>query len=146
MEAIRSAISRGELAGLFGTIAELGNVSEGYATALEVAAGARLQSIVAETDGDAARAIESLKRSKAGRATFLPLNKMASGTPPAAPKELGIVDYAINLVAFDPRFLPAFWHVFRDTLVVDDLETARRLMGRYRMVTLDGDLVEKGEP
>ncbi len=144
VEAIRSAISRGELAGLFGTIAELGNVSEGYATALEVAAGARLQSIVAETDGDAARAIESLKRSKAGRATFLPLNKMASGTPPAAPKELGIVDYAINLVAFDPRFLPAFWHVFRDTLVVDDLETARRLMGRYRMVTLDGDLVEKG--
>src|SRR5690606_23917561 len=36
VEAIRSAISRGELAGLFGTIAELGNVSEGYATALEV--------------------------------------------------------------------------------------------------------------
>jgi len=144
VEAIRSAISCGQLTGLYGTIAELGDVGEEHATALEVAAGARLQSIVAETDGDAARAIESLKRSRAGRATFLPLNKMPSGRPPAAPDESGVVDYALNIVGFDPRFLPAFWHVFRDTLVVKDLETARRLMGRYRMVTLDGDLVEKG--
>ncbi len=144
VEAIRSAISRGQLAGLFGTIAELGEVGEVHATALEVAAGARLQSIVADNDGDAARAIEFLKRSKAGRATFLPLNKMAPGRPPAPPDEAGVVDYALNLVGFDPRFLPAFWHVFRDTLVVRDLETARRLMGRYRMVTLEGDLVEKG--
>jgi chromosome segregation protein len=143
-EAIRSAISGGQLTGLHGTVAELGDVSEVHATALEVAAGARLQSIVAETDGDAARAIESLKRSKAGRATFLPLNKMESGRAPAPPKEAGVVDYALNLVGFDPRYLPAFWHVFRETLVVEDLEVARRLMGRYRMVTLDGDLVEKG--
>lgn len=144
VEAIRSAISQNLLTGLYGTIAELGDVGEEHATALEVAAGARLQSIVAETDGDAARAIESLKRSRAGRATFLPLNKIRSGRPPAAPNDSGVVDYALNLVGFDPRFLPAFWHVFKDTLVVKDLETARRLMGRYRMVTLDGDLVEKG--
>jgi len=144
VEAIRSAIGRGQLSGLSGTIAELGEVGEVHATALEVAAGARLQSIVADNDGDAARAIEFLKRSKAGRATFLPLNKMAPGRPPAPPDEAGVVDYALNLVGFDPRFLPAFWHVFRDTLVVRDLETARRLMGRYRMVTLEGDLVEKG--
>jgi chromosome segregation protein len=144
VEAIRSAISCGQLAGLYGTIAELGEVGEEHATALEVAAGARLQSVIAETDGDAARAIESLKRSKAGRATFLPLNKMASGRPPSPPNEPGVVDYALNLVGFDPRFLPAFWHVFRETLVVKDLDTARRLMGRYRMVTLEGELVEKG--
>ena len=144
VEAIRSAISSRQLPGLRGTIAELGEVGEVHATALEVAAGARLQSIVAETDGDAARAIESLKRSKVGRATFLPLNKMASGRPPSPPNEPGVVDYALNLVQFDPRFLPAFWHVFRETLVVRDLETARRLMGRYRMVTLEGELVEKG--
>ncbi|MGC9514390.1 chromosome segregation protein SMC [Methanocrinis sp.] len=144
VEAIRSAINNNRLSGLCGTIAELGEVGEEHATALEVAAGARLQSIVAETDGDAARAIESLKRSRAGRATFLPLNKMPSGTLPAPPRGSGVVDYALNLVGFDPRFLPAFFHVFRDTLVVRDLETARRLMGRYRMVTLEGDLVEKG--
>jgi chromosome segregation protein len=144
VEAVRSAIGRGELSGLYGTVAELGEVGEEYATALEVAAGARLQSIVAETDGDAARAIEALKRSKAGRATFLPLNKMDSGRPPPPPREEGIVDYAMNLVSFDPKFLPAFWHVFRETLVVEDLVVARRLIGRYRMVTLEGDLVEKG--
>ncbi|MCR3884444.1 MAG: chromosome segregation protein SMC [Methanothrix sp.] len=144
VEAIRSAISRGQLSGLYGTIAELGDVSSVHSTALEVAAGARLQSIVAETDGDAAQAIEGLKRSKAGRATFLPLNKMPMGNPPPPPQEDGVVDYAINLVEFEPRFHPAFWSVFRETLVVKDLNTARRLMGRYRMVTLEGDLVEKG--
>ena len=55
----------------------------------------------------------------------------------------GVIDYALNLVDFDPKFAPAFWYVFRDTLVVETLSDARRLMGRYRMVTLDGDLVEK---
>src|SRR5208337_418729 len=44
---------------------------------------------------------------------------------------------------FDARFDPAFWYVFGDTLVVDTLETARRLIGTGRMVTLDGDLIEK---
>jgi chromosome segregation protein len=46
-------------------------------------------------------------------------------------------------VDFDPKFMPAFWYVFRDTLVVENLNHARQLMGRYRMVTLEGDLVEK---
>ena len=54
-----------------------------------------------------------------------------------------MVDYALNLVDYDPKFLPAFWYVFRDTLVMDSLSSARLLMGRYRMVTLEGDLVER---
>jgi chromosome segregation protein len=54
-----------------------------------------------------------------------------------------VVDYALNLVDFDPKYLAAFWYVFRDTLVVESLVFARPLMGRYRMVTLEGDLVEK---
>lgn len=143
VEAIRSAIKRQMLSGLFGTIAELGNVGSRYSAALEVAAGARLQSIVAETDGDAAYAIDYLKRSQIGRATFLPLNKLDHGSLPPKPNRPGVVDYALNLVEFDPRFSSAFWYVFRDTLVVETLSDARELMGRYRMVTLDGDLVEK---
>src|SRR5690606_10872362 len=55
----------------------------------------------------------------------------------------GIVDYAFNLIDFDPKFQGAFWYVFRDTLVVENLNHARALMGRYRMVTLEGDLVER---
>jgi chromosome segregation protein len=143
VDAIRSAIKKQMLLGLYGTIAELGNVGSRYSAALEVAAGARLQSIVAATDDDAAHAIEYLKRSQIGRATFLPLNKLDRGSLSSKPNYAGVVDYALNLVEYDSKFLNAFWYVFRDTLVVESLTHARALMGRYRMVTLEGDLVEK---
>lgn len=143
VETIRSAMRQKQLHGLHGTIAELGEVKEKYATALEVAAGARLQSVVADSDEDAARAIERLKKARAGRVTFLPLNKMRPGNLSPPPNGQGVVDYALNLVQFNKKFLPAFWYVFRDTLVVQDLGTARRLMGKYRMVTLDGGIVER---
>jgi len=143
VEAIRAAIKKQMLQGLYGTIAELGNVGSRYSAALEVAAGARLQSIVAANDEDASQAIEYLKRSQIGRATFLPLNKLDKGSLSSKPNHSGVVDYALNLVDFDPKFKSAFWYVFRDTLVVETLSHARALMGRYRLVTLEGDLVEK---
>ena len=66
-------------------------------------------------------AIEYLKRSQIGRATFLPLNKLDKGSLSSRPNHAGVVDYALNLVDFDPKFLAAFWYVFRDTLVVESL-------------------------
>ncbi|MDM7934330.1 MAG: chromosome segregation protein SMC [Methanothrix sp.] len=141
--AIRSAIKKQMLSGLYGTVAELGVVDPRYSAALEVAAGARMQSIVAATDEAAAEAIDYLKTSQIGRATFLPLNRLERGGLPARPKHQGVIDYALNLVSFDKKFMPAFWYVFRDTLVVETLSHARALMGRYRMVTLEGDLVER---
>ena len=143
VDAIRTALKKDMLPGLYGTVAELGNVQSRFSVALEVAAGARMQSIVAATDEDAARAIEYLKRSQIGRATFLPLNKLDRGSPSVKPNYEGIVDYAFRLIDFDPKFQGAFWYVFRDTLVVESLNHARALMGRYRMVTLEGDLVER---
>jgi len=143
VEATRSAIKRQLLKGLYGTVAELGNVTAKFSAALESAAGARLQSIVARTDDDAAVAIDYLKRSEIGRATFLPLNKLEKRDLPQKPKNAGVVDYALNLVSFDSQFYAAFWYTFRDTLVVETLNDARKLMGKYRMVTLDGDLVER---
>jgi len=133
------------LPGIYGVIAELGKVKSEYARALEVAAGQRMQYIVVATDEDAARAIEMLKMERVGRATFLPLNVIRE-TPPklVKPDVEGAIDYAINLISFDKRFEPAFWYVFRDTLVMRDLESARRHIGRWRMVTLDGELIERG--
>jgi len=64
VEAVRSAIKRQILSGLYGTVSELASVDAKYSAAVEVAAGGRMQSIVAETDGDAAAAIEYLKRSQ----------------------------------------------------------------------------------
>ncbi len=132
------------LPGIYGTIAELGSVDQKYSTALGIAAGGRMQALVVDTDEDAARAIDFLKRQRGGRATFLPLNKMEARNPY---KDLsdrkGVVGYAIDLIDYDQKFGAAYWYVFRDTLVVDTMDNARRLIGGLRMVTLDGEMIEK---
>ncbi len=144
--AVLAARDRGELKGIYGTISELGNVDDKYALAIEVAAGNRIMSIVCEDDESAARAIEFLKRNKLGRAIFLPLNKMLRGRPRGkailASRDAHAIGFAMDLIKFDPKFEAAFWYVFGDTIIVDNLDNARRLMGGVRLVTLDGQLIE----
>jgi chromosome segregation protein len=62
---------------------------------------------------------------------------------PSLPGRDGVVDFAYNLVDFDPEYAGVFSYVLGDTLVVEDMDTARELMGEFRLVTLEGDLVEK---
>ncbi len=143
VEVILRAKKNKELPGVYGTIAELGKVDKKYSVALEIAAGARMQSVVVDTDEDAARAINYLKDKHLGRATFLPLNKMEEMQKLSRKEKEGVIDYAINLVDYDKKFSSAFWYVFRDTLVTDGLATARKLMGGKRLVTLEGELIEK---
>jgi len=137
-----------KLSGIIGTIAELGRVDQKYATALEVAAGTSLQSIVTENDQAAAEAIEFLKRNKIGRVRFLPLNKVHSYKPRAnallVSKKEGALGFAQDLVKFDRRYKDAFGNVFGDTVIMDSLTNARRHLGKSRMVTLQGELLESG--
>ncbi|MCQ5375330.1 MAG: chromosome segregation protein SMC [Methanomassiliicoccales archaeon] len=144
VRSILEARDRRELKGIHGTIAELAEVDEKYQTALNVAAGARMQSIVVDDDEVAAQAIEYLKKNNLGRAIFLPLNKMLDGKPrgKAILAEKESLGYAIDLVKFDEKYRPAFWYVFGDTVVMETLEKARRFMGGVRLVTLEGELLE----
>ncbi|MBI5000199.1 MAG: chromosome segregation protein SMC [Euryarchaeota archaeon] len=141
---ILEARDKGELKGVHGTIAELAKVDGKYETALYTAAGPRMQAIVVEDDETAAKAIDLLKRGRAGRAAFLPLNKMLDGRPRG--KALMAVKeaqgFAIDLIKFEEKYRSAFWYVFGDTIVVDNLTSARRLMGGVRLVTIDGALIE----
>lgn len=144
VEMVIGAARQEDLFGIHGTIAQLGRVDRQYSTALEIAAGNRMQAVVVDTDADAAEAIEYLKRRKGGRATFLPLNKMKeSRRLENLSYENGLIGYAIDLIEFDSDFEPAFWYVFQDTLVMENMASARRLMGKARMVTLEGELLEK---
>jgi len=114
-----------------------------YQTALETAAGARLGNLVVEDDGVAAAGIELLKQRRAGRATFLPLNKLARGRHPGSPIHAsGFIDYAVNLIECDRRYQDVFAHVFGTTAVFATLDDARRCLGQHRIVTLDGELLE----
>ncbi|MFN4279842.1 chromosome segregation protein SMC [Thermosynechococcus sp.] len=135
-------ILRAEIPGVLGLVAQLGQVEPRYQLALEIAAGARLGNIVVADDRVAAVAIALLKRERAGRATFLPLNKMARPKTLPPISLLGCIDYALNLVTFEPQYAPIFAYVFGNTLVFASLEAARQYLGQYRMVTLEGDLLE----
>lgn len=129
--------------GVHGTVARLGRAPPEYATALDIAAMGRLLWVVVDSDGIASDAIRYLKENRLGRVTFLPLNKLRPPILNPLEADPGIVGYAVDLLEFDPAFERAFRVVFGATVVVDSLDRARRLMGRYRMVTLDGDFVER---
>ncbi|WP_255190777.1 chromosome segregation protein SMC [Natronobeatus ordinarius] len=131
------------ISGVHGAVAQLGSVSGEYAVACETAAGGRLANVVVDDDVIGQQCIEHLKSRNAGRATFLPITKMRERRLPNAPTDPGVVGFAFDLVEFDPEYAGVFSYVLGDTLVVEDIETARSYMGDYRMVTLDGDLVEK---
>ena len=128
--------------GVHGTIMELGRAPPEYTIALNVAAGNKIQFVVCDTDQIAADAIRYLKDERLGRVTFLPLNKLK---PPQLPpiKEPGIIGYAVNLLDYDPVYDKAFAIALGSTAVVDTLERARKLIGKYRMVTLEGELLER---
>ncbi|MCC7555685.1 MAG: chromosome segregation protein SMC [Methanoculleus marisnigri] len=129
--------------GVHGTVAQLGRAPPEYATALDVAAMGRLRWAIVDTDAVASDAIRYLKENRLGRVTFLPLNKLRPPILSPLEADPGIVGYAVDLLEFDPAFDRAFRVVFGATVVVDTLERARRLMGRYKMVTLEGDFVER---
>ena len=146
--ALRLLLEAG-LEGIHGPVAQLAEVEERFRVALEVAAGSRLGQVVVDDDGIAARAIALLKSRRAGRLTFLPLNRLRAGggggaldrgAPVAAP---GCLGRAVDLLRFEPVYTEVFRSIFGDTLVYADLDQARRAMGRQRLVTLEGDLLER---
>ncbi len=144
VEAILSVRNRGEIKGIHGTIQELATVDKGFETALAVAAGSKMQSVVVDDDQTAADCIAYLKREKLGRVTFLPLNKMMGGKP-RAKAIMSLKDtegYAIDLIDFDQKYYNAFWYVLGDTLVANNMDTARRIMGGIRIVTVAGELID----
>jgi len=139
---------RGEFGGaVHGLVAELAAVDDAMKLALEVAAGSHLSSIVVADDRVAEECIRFLKSNQLGVATFLPLTTIRP-RPVLADiagylSRQGVYGLAVDLVRYAPEFANIFSYVFGSTLVVADIETARAIgIGRIRMVTAEGDLVE----
>ncbi len=148
--ALRLLLKSG-LEGIHGPVAHLGEVDSDYRLALEVAAGSRIGQIVVDNDQIAAKAIDQLKRNRAGRLTFLPLNKIkpsGGSTKQALQKPFlqnnnGLIGRAKDLIKFESVYDGVFSYVFGDTLVFNDLNSARTQLGVHRAVTLAGELIEK---
>ena len=128
--------------GVHGTIAQLARAPPEYTTALNVAAGARLHYVVVDNDEVASVAIRFLKEQKLGRLTFLPLSRLRPALVPDV-AEKGIIGPAVRMLEYKPQYDPAFRVVFGQTMVVESLERGRNLLGKYRMVTREGELLEK---
>lgn len=137
-------VMNAKLKGVHAPLVKLGKVDKEYSTAMEIAIGGRMTHVVVDDEHVGSVAIELLKSTNAGRATFIPLNKLKNcPSKLPLPKDKGVIDYAINLIDFDDKYLNAFYYAVGDTLVVEDLSCAKKLMGKYRVVTLDGEIIEK---
>ncbi len=142
------ASHQGKLRGVIGPIATLLDVPDHLEQAIEVALGGRLQDVVMETWDDAQAAIDYLKRTRGGRATFLPLDNLRPQRRQNAPREKGVLGWAADLITYDRAIEPAVDLLLGQILVVQDLDVARRISRgrghRPRIVTLEGDYVHPG--
>ena len=140
---------RGNVRGVHGPVANLIKADEECALAIETALGAAAQNIVIDSQEDGRRAIEMLKRSDSGRATFLPVDTIRGTVMKDAPtRDPGFVGVAYELVRFDPRYEQIVANLLGRTVVAETLGDAVRISknngNRLRIVTLDGQLINAG--
>ncbi|KAG2492144.1 hypothetical protein HYH03_009635 [Edaphochlamys debaryana] len=145
---LMAAKARGELSGIFGRLGDLGAIDAKYDAAVSTAVGP-LDNVLVETASDAQRCVEHLRRTGAGCATFLILEKQAHleraaneriDTPEGCPRLFDLIKIK------DPRLRPAFYYACGNTLVAGDLEQASRIAygadRRFRrVVSLQGQLI-----
>jgi chromosome segregation protein len=140
-------------AGIYGTVADLIKVPAAYVAALEAVLGASLQHLVVEDDSVAKAAISYLKKNRGGRATFLPLNQIerraGSGAAADGLDQIpGYIGLAGDLVEVPVHYKIAVDSLLFGVHLVQDLDTAvrvaRKLKFRARVVTLDGDVIQRG--
>ena len=141
---------RGALQGIHGPLSQLINVKDKYSTAIETALGAAIQFVVVEKEADAKRAINFLKETKGGRATFLPIASIRG-------KELsekglddcfGYINIASELVSTDAKYSEIVKAQLARTVVVEDIDSAiaigKKYGNRFKIVTLDGQVINAG--
>ncbi len=138
------------LRGVHGPVASLMTTERRYAVAIEIALGAKLQDIVVDREEDAKAAINLLKQRDSGRATFQPLSAIRGSElkENGLENEYGFVGVASQLIQCDPKYRAVFQSMLGSTVVVDDLDCgiamARRYQNRFRIVTLDGQVINRG--
>ncbi|BDG35112.1 chromosome segregation protein SMC [Saccharococcus caldoxylosilyticus] len=145
--------ARAQFPGVHGAVVELIQVPDRYETAIEIALGGAMQHIVVENEEVARKAIHYLKTNAYGRATFLPMNVIQAKTIPAEQLALikghpAFVGIASELIHYENIYHSVIANLLGNVIITTDLkganELARLLHYRYRLVTLDGDVVSPG--
>lgn len=143
IEAVRRIAQRLGLQGVHGPLGELFDVSDKYKMAAEVAAGGLLFHVVVDTDETASVLMAELERDKAGRVTFVPLNRVLGR---AVQVEASDAVLLLRKLRFDPSVQAAMEHVFGRVYVVANLERGAELAKQHGVlaITIDGDRADTG--
>lgn len=152
VRAVLERKSRGGYAGILGVLAELIHVDKDYTVAIESVLGSALQNIVTVTGEDAAEAVSYLKANRRGVATFLPLDLLRIMDRRVIPKEIlnhkSYLGNAADMVTSPREVRPAVEYLLGNTLIFRNLNDAvaltRRFKGQFRMVTVEGDVINAG--
>ena len=150
VKSVIKASQHGVLRGLHGALADLIKTDSEHSLAVETALGNALQNVVSSTESDAKRAIAYLKSNNLGRVTFLPI----SAIEPRSLEQKGVencegfVDFATELVECDKEYKDIIANLLGKTVVAEDLDSAVEIAKKYKyafkIVTLDGQLVNAG--
>ena len=147
-DALMQQKTNGNIPGIIGRIGDLGGIDKQYDCAVSTAGGSSLDTILVEDSDTGKRCIEFLRANNVGRGNFLALDKTKGkyerymqpiNTPMGVPRLFDLISVA------DERYSSAFYHYLRDTLVANDMDQATKVAygaKRYRVVTLNGELIE----
>ncbi|CEL04816.1 Putative Chromosome segregation protein sudA [Aspergillus calidoustus] len=141
--AVRRIKRQHNLDGVYGTLAELFEVNDRYRTAVEVTAGQSLFHYVVDTDDTATKVLEILQHEKAGRVTFMPLNRLRN-KPLNMPKASDTIPM-IEKLQYDRTYEKAFQHVFGKTIICPNLQVASQYARSHGVnaITPEGDRSDK---
>lgn len=132
--------------GMHGVLANVIDVPEEYQTAIEMCLGASLQNIVTETEQDAKKLVEYLRKNNLGRASFLPIASVkGKKLEKIKGNEKGLIGIASDLIKFDKKYEQIVISLLGRTVIVDNMETAIKVAKQnsysFRIITTEGDVI-----
>ena len=138
---------------IIGVLGELITTQKGYELAISSALGGAIEFVVTSDDQTARETIKFLRNNKAGRATFLPVSTMKPRQIRLEHLEVcntmaGFLGVASDFITYDDKIGNVVLNQLGNIIVAKDLETAnaisKAVFARYRVVTLEGDIVNVG--
>lgn len=132
--------------GMNGVLANIIDVPDDLQTAIEMCLGASLQNIVTETETDAKRLVEHLRKNNLGRASFLPISSVrGKKLDKIKGNESGVVGIASDLVKYNKKYEQIILNLLGRTVIVDNMDIAIKVAKQngytFRIVTTEGDLI-----
>lgn len=132
--------------GMHGVLANVIEVPEEYQTAIEMCLGSSLQNIVTETEEDAKKLVEHLRKNNLGRASFLPITSVkGKKLEKIKGHEKGFIGIASDLIKFQKKYEQIVLSLLGRTVIVDNMDTAIKVAKQngysFRIITLEGDVI-----